>query len=266
MTQVDVRRGRQRRSTSASAEDSNDASAGLALTLLRRLRRPQAGAAAADLTAAQASQGPMLVEQIHNGFVIAPDFKFTQVDRKSSGLAGAYAGLVVDEHFFIGGGGYVLASPTRDRNMAYGGLVLQWIAGGNDVFGFSAKTLLGGGDADAAVPYDPLRGRHRSEGAALPVVSTVRSPPGLCPGAGGRTPRQRGRQARLTATSATVSAAGRPRQRPTCAHTGSTGADWRTINHISYQVADNKKTRDFYTDLLGMKVSQDDAAAGLPPR
>ena len=30
-----------------------------------------------------------------------------------------------------------------------------------------------------------------------------------------------------------------------------------TVNHISYQVADYKKTRDFYTELLGMNVSQD---------
>ena len=31
-----------------------------------------------------------------------------------------------------------------------------------------------------------------------------------------------------------------------------------TINHISYQVADYKKTRDFYTGLLGMEVRHDD--------
>lgn len=30
------------------------------------------------------------------------------------------------------------------------------------------------------------------------------------------------------------------------------------INHISYQVADYTKTRDFYEDLFGMKVSKDD--------
>ena len=30
-----------------------------------------------------------------------------------------------------------------------------------------------------------------------------------------------------------------------------------TINHISYQVKDYTKTRDFYVDLLGMKVSGD---------
>jgi catechol 2,3-dioxygenase-like lactoylglutathione lyase family enzyme len=31
-----------------------------------------------------------------------------------------------------------------------------------------------------------------------------------------------------------------------------------TVNHISYQVADYAKTRDFYASLLGMKVSHDD--------
>src|SRR6266852_179048 len=30
------------------------------------------------------------------------------------------------------------------------------------------------------------------------------------------------------------------------------------INHISYQVNDYKKVRDFYADLLGMKVTEDD--------
>jgi catechol 2,3-dioxygenase-like lactoylglutathione lyase family enzyme len=30
------------------------------------------------------------------------------------------------------------------------------------------------------------------------------------------------------------------------------------VNHISYQVADYAKTRDFYADLLGMKVSHDE--------
>jgi catechol 2,3-dioxygenase-like lactoylglutathione lyase family enzyme len=31
-----------------------------------------------------------------------------------------------------------------------------------------------------------------------------------------------------------------------------------TVNHISYQVADYAKTRDWYAGLLGMKVSHDD--------
>ena len=109
---------------------------------------------------AQTSQGPMIVEQVHNGFLVAPDFKVTEVDRKTSGLAGGYAGLVIDDRFLVGGGAYVLASHTRDREMAYGGLVLHWFAGGSDRFGFSAKTLLGGGRSESASTVQVLdRGR-----------------------------------------------------------------------------------------------------------
>lgn len=32
------------------------------------------------------------------------------------------------------------------------------------------------------------------------------------------------------------------------------------VNHISYQVADYKKTREFYTSLLGMKATQDNGS------
>jgi len=38
----------------------------------------------------------------------------------------------------------------------------------------------------------------------------------------------------------------------------STGFKAVGVNHISYMVADYTKTRDFYADLLGMKVSGDD--------
>ena len=39
---------------------------------------------------------------------------------------------------------------------------------------------------------------------------------------------------------------------------GGKGFKATTVNHISYQVADYARTRDFYADLLGMKVSHDD--------
>jgi catechol 2,3-dioxygenase-like lactoylglutathione lyase family enzyme len=38
---------------------------------------------------------------------------------------------------------------------------------------------------------------------------------------------------------------------------GGNGFKAVTVNHISYQVADYTKTRDFYVDLLGMKVLHD---------
>jgi hypothetical protein len=140
-------------------------STALALCLLPTAASAQTGGAAApDLTASQASQGPMIVERVHNGFLVAPDFKITEVDEKSSALAGGYAGFVIDDHFFVGGGAYVLASHTRDREMAYGGLVLQWFGRTNERFGFSAKTLLGGGRSESSSTVQVIdRGRLVSE-------------------------------------------------------------------------------------------------------
>ena len=140
-------------------------STALALCLLPIAASAQTGGAAApDLAASQASQGPMIVERVHNGFLVAPDFKITDVGGKTSGLAGGYAGFVVDDRFFVGGGAYALATNTRDRGMAYGGLVLQWFGRGNERFGFSAKTLLGGGRSESSSTVQVLdRGRFVSE-------------------------------------------------------------------------------------------------------
>ena len=131
-------------------------SAALALCFLPVAASAQTGAAL-DLSADQPSQGPMVVERVHdNGFLVVPEFKFTEVDKRSAGLAGAYAGVVIAEHFFIGGGGYVLTTERHGRDLAYGGLVLQWLGAGNDIFGFSARTLLGGGSTESSGTYQLL--------------------------------------------------------------------------------------------------------------
>jgi hypothetical protein len=138
--------------------------AGLTFCLLPIAASAQTDAALDRLPADQSSQGPMIVEPVHNGFLVAPDFKFTEIDHRSSGLAGGYAGVVLDEHFFIGGGAYALATDRRGREMAYGGLMLQWLGVGNDTFGFSAKTLLGGGRAESSGTVQVLdRGRVVNE-------------------------------------------------------------------------------------------------------
>ena len=93
------------------------------------------------------SQGPMIVERVHNGFLVAPDFKITEVDGKTSELAGGYAGVLTGDKIFIGGGGYWLANQSSDREMAYGGLIVQWLARTDERFGFSARGLVGGGRA-----------------------------------------------------------------------------------------------------------------------
>jgi len=105
-------------------------------------------------TAAQQSQGPMTVERIHNGFLAAPDFKFTDFDHKTSGLMGGYAGVVFADAFFIGGGGYGLVTDTNNnRSLGYGGFLMQWFGRTSETFGFSGKMLIGWGEAESTEAF-----------------------------------------------------------------------------------------------------------------
>jgi len=91
--------------------------------------------------------GPMIFEPVRSGWLVAPDAKITEVDGRTSELVGGYAGRITDDTLFIGGGGYWMANQSRDRQMAYGGLVVQWLARTNARLGFSVKGLVGGGAA-----------------------------------------------------------------------------------------------------------------------
>ena len=75
---------------------------------------PIAASAQTPPAAAPASQGPMIVERIHSGFLVAPDVKVTEVDKKTSELVGGYAGWVTDATFLIGGGRATLSSPLAE--------------------------------------------------------------------------------------------------------------------------------------------------------
>jgi hypothetical protein len=113
--------------------------------------------------AEQPSQGPMTVTKIHNGFLAVPEYKFTEFDHQHSGLAGGYAGVVFQDALFIGGGGYGLVTNNHGRELAYGGLVMQWFGRSSETLGYSAKMLIGGGEAETTegipVVVDPRSGR-----------------------------------------------------------------------------------------------------------
>lgn len=96
---------------------------------------------------APGAQGPMTVERLRSGFQITPEVKVTQVNRTTSELVGGSAGWVTDETFFVGGAGYWLANQSSTRKMAYGGVVLQWLARTDERIGFSVRGLLGAGSA-----------------------------------------------------------------------------------------------------------------------
>ncbi len=98
---------------------------------------------ALPLTAA--AQGPMIVEPVGSGWVATPEVKQTEVDDHSGTMIGGTAGWVANETVFIGGGGYWLANGNSNREMGYGGFVMQWFAKANDHVTVAPKMLIGGG-------------------------------------------------------------------------------------------------------------------------
>jgi hypothetical protein len=92
-------------------------------------------------------QGPMTVERVREGWAIAPDFKVTRFDDSTRGLAGVWAGWVIDNTLMIGGAGYWLPDSSRARGLSYGGALIEWREHTERTFGFSVKALLGFGTA-----------------------------------------------------------------------------------------------------------------------
>ena len=65
------------------------------------------------VAAAQTTQGPLVLERLHNPIVVAPDYKITDIDGETGQLAGAYAGKLLGDILFVGGGFYWLVMATR---------------------------------------------------------------------------------------------------------------------------------------------------------
>jgi hypothetical protein len=112
--------------------------------------RAQEAASAAAAQSGPRTEGPMSIQRIESGFMIAPDFKVTDFDHDTSVLAGVYGGWLEDKTFFAGAGGYWLTNGSHDQGLSYGGLVLGWLVHGDRRFGFGAKSLIGGGVATLA--------------------------------------------------------------------------------------------------------------------
>jgi hypothetical protein len=102
---------------------------------------------------------PLVVETIPTGWVLAPDFKATEVDNQVGQLAGAYAGRVTDDMLLIGGAGYWLVNGSDDFTLAYGGLLLGWNADRTGRLRFGARGLVGVGTATLGRRIDAFFGR-----------------------------------------------------------------------------------------------------------
>jgi hypothetical protein len=91
------------------------------------------------------------LEEIQSGFVVAPDFKFTELDGGSANLLGGYAGWLSDRKLLLGGGAYWLTNGPSGTDLAYGGALIEWFARRSDRFNLSFRGLVGAGTGTLAV-------------------------------------------------------------------------------------------------------------------
>lgn len=106
----------------------------------------------------QIAQGPLTVERIPSGWVVSPDVTITQFNRQVGTLAGVYGGWLAERTWLVGAGGYWLANRASDFKLAYGGLVLQYVARSDRRVGFGVKGLVGGGEATVGATFKDVYG------------------------------------------------------------------------------------------------------------
>jgi hypothetical protein len=107
-----------------------------------------AGAAHAQ-TPSGPPAGPLVLEPIESRFVIAPEYKLTQLDGRTGQMAGVSAGVLTDESMYLGGAIYSLTNRADDFKLTYGGLLIGWTVpagahirvGGRGLLGLGTATL-----------------------------------------------------------------------------------------------------------------------------
>ena len=102
---------------------------------------------------------PLVVERIDNRFVVAPDFKVTDVDNELGELAGMYAGALLDHRVLIGAAGYWLANGSDDMKLTYGGLLVGWSTPDTSRIRFGVRGLAGVGRATLPAEAELAFGR-----------------------------------------------------------------------------------------------------------
>jgi hypothetical protein len=119
--------------------------------------------------------GPLVVERLENRFVVAPDFKITEIDGDTGQLAGGYAGWLAEDTLLVGGAVYWLANGPDDAEMTYGGLLIGWSTPAERRIQFGARGLVGVGRASLGTDVTQFArfGSRRGGGPATPPATTT---------------------------------------------------------------------------------------------
>lgn len=134
-----------------------------------------ASAARAQTPSAPSAQGPLVLEPIHSPFVVAGDYKVTEVDGNVGHMAGVRAGRLIDDVFFAGGAVYWLPDGPDRAELTYGGALLGWSFSPRHRIRFGGSGLVGVGTARLATDFTLLQ---RSVGSRNDFRSVVISTSG----------------------------------------------------------------------------------------
>ena len=91
------------------------------------------------------SAGIVQSSSAENGFVVAPDFRITDINHHTAQMVGAYGGYVFSKQLLVGGGGYWQADSTDGAHMFYTGPVVEWRLFPDRTVGLNLHGLVGGG-------------------------------------------------------------------------------------------------------------------------
>ena len=109
-------------------------------------------ARAQDTAAPPATQRPLILEPIRSPFVVAPEYKVTEIDGDWRQLAGVYAGRLFDEQLLVAGAVYSLVDGPDRTDLTYGGLLVGWSTP-EARLRFGARALIGGGRSTLPVTF-----------------------------------------------------------------------------------------------------------------
>jgi hypothetical protein len=120
------------------------------------------------------TNGPLVLERIHDPWVLAPDFKVTDVDDRTGELAGVYGGRLLDDTLLIGGAVYWLANDEHDFKMTYGGVLVGWQSREFGRIRFGGRGLAGIGRATLGFDVVALRAGTTQPGAVIDGRGDIR--------------------------------------------------------------------------------------------
>ncbi|MGE0815663.1 MAG: hypothetical protein AB7O28_10795 [Vicinamibacterales bacterium] len=120
-----------------------------------------ASAAAYGQTPPASSGGPLEISTLESGVVAAPEVRVTEINGRSTTLAGGYVGWETERRLFIGAAAYLNTNRSDTFETQYGGALVRWTFLADRPVGVSAGVLAGFGTATLSRPFGEVFGAPR---------------------------------------------------------------------------------------------------------